>query len=104
VTCDPRDRQTLLYKSFPCLVIELLSPSTEAFDRGDKFIDYQSLESLEEYVLVHSRQQQWESFRPSASGLWVWQAYSPPEDAVELKSIGWQGHLSAIDEEVTLEP
>lgn len=41
VTCDPRDQQTPLYKSFPCLVIEVLSPSTEAFDRGDKFIDYE---------------------------------------------------------------
>lgn len=85
-------------------MIEVLSPSTEAFDRGDKFIDYQSLESLEEYVLVNTRRQRLESFRRSSSGLWVWQAYSPPEDGVELKSIGWQGHLSAIYEDVTLEP
>lgn len=103
VTCDPRDQQTPLYKSFPCLVIEVLSPSTEAFDRGDKFIDYQSLESLEEYVLVNTRRQRLESFRRSASGLWVWQAYSPPEDSVEFKSIGWQGHISDIYEDVSLE-
>ncbi|QEQ01239.1 Uma2 family endonuclease [Thermosynechococcus sp. CL-1] len=103
VTCDPRDRQTSLYKSFPCLVIEVLSPSTEAFDRGDKFLDYQSLETLEEYVLVNTRQQRLETFRRSTSGLWVWQGYSPPQNSVELKSIAWQGHLSDIYQDVTLE-
>jgi Uma2 family endonuclease len=52
VTCDPRDRETPLFKRFPCLIVEVLSPSTEAFDRGDKFVDYQALETLQEYVLI----------------------------------------------------
>ncbi len=42
VTCDDRDRETATYKSFPKLIIEVLSDSTEAFDRGDKFNDYQT--------------------------------------------------------------
>ncbi len=50
VTCDERDRETATYKSFPKLIIEVLSESTEGFDRGDKFNDYQTLASLEEYV------------------------------------------------------
>ncbi|URR36400.1 Uma2 family endonuclease [Thermosynechococcus sp. HN-54] len=103
VTCDPRDQQAPLYKSFPCLVIEVLSPSTEAFDRGDKFLDYQSLETLKEYVLVNTRQQRLETFHRSTAGLWVWQAYTSPDSPVELKSIGWQGHLSDIYEDVILE-
>lgn len=51
VTCDRRDQDTPLYKSHPTLIVEVLSTSTEAFDRGDKFIDYQRLPSLEEYLI-----------------------------------------------------
>lgn len=57
VTCDPRDQETSDHKRFPKLIVEVLSKSTEAFDRGDKFIDYQTLESLEEYVLINTRHQ-----------------------------------------------
>ncbi|MDJ0553022.1 MAG: Uma2 family endonuclease [Microcoleaceae cyanobacterium MO_207.B10] len=39
VICDRRDAETANYKSFPCLIVEVLSDSTEAFDRGDKFAD-----------------------------------------------------------------
>lgn len=46
VTCDERDRETPAYKQFPKLIVEVLSDSTEAFDRGDKFADYQQIESL----------------------------------------------------------
>ena len=46
VTCEKKDRENATYKQFPCLIIEVLSDSTEAFDRGDKFADYQSLETL----------------------------------------------------------
>jgi Uma2 family endonuclease len=57
VTCDPRDQETSIYKRFPKLVVEVLLDLTEAFDRGDKFVDYQALESLEEYVLINTRHQ-----------------------------------------------
>ncbi|MEZ2276412.1 MAG: Uma2 family endonuclease [Microcoleus sp.] len=52
VTCDPRDRSDRYVKRYPKLIAEVLSPSTKKFDRGDKFEDYQQLESLEEYVLI----------------------------------------------------
>ena len=42
VTCDAKDRENVTYKKYPLLIIEVFSYSTEAFDRGDKFIDYQS--------------------------------------------------------------
>jgi Uma2 family endonuclease len=51
VTCDPRDRSSEYFKRYPCLVIEVLSDFTEAFDRGNKFSDYRHLETLQEYVL-----------------------------------------------------
>ena len=52
VTCDERDRASSHVKEHPKLIVEVLSPSTEAFDRGDKFTDYQTLASLEEYVSI----------------------------------------------------
>nr|WP_242022945.1 Uma2 family endonuclease [Pseudanabaena mucicola] len=51
VTCDESDRDPQLVL-FPCLIIEVLSPSTEAYDRGFKFSQYRQFESLQEYVLV----------------------------------------------------
>ncbi len=52
VTCDKSDRTNPQMVSSPCLVIEVLSPSTEAFDRGFKFSQYRRFASLQEYVLV----------------------------------------------------
>jgi Uma2 family endonuclease len=84
VTCDPRDQQTPTYKRFPRLIAEVLSDSTVgvacpqgvAFDRGDKFADYQTLDTLQEYILLNSRQQRLECFRRSETG-WFLQSYSP---------------------------
>lgn len=69
VTCDERDKQTPNHKRFPCLIIEVLSDSTEAFDRGDKFVDYQQLETLQEYVLINTKRQRFECFRRNSEGL-----------------------------------
>lgn len=55
VICDPNDQETPTYKRFPTLIVEVLFDSTEAFDRGDKFADYQELESLREYVLISTK-------------------------------------------------
>ena len=51
VSCDQDDRD-LYYRSNPCLVVEVLSPSTERIDRREKFLAYTSLDSLQEYILV----------------------------------------------------
>ncbi len=109
VTCDPRDQETAGYKRFPKLVVEVLSESTEAFDRGDKFADYQTLESLEEYVLINTRHQRVECFRRNQAGLWVLQYYRPETATPEtttfcLESIGFTDTIAALYEDVTLEP
>lgn len=86
VTCDRADQATPTYKRSPKLIIEVLSDSTEAFDRGDKFRDYQTLASLEEYVLINTKREQVEIFRRTEGDLWLLQTYTPPE-TVELKSL-----------------
>jgi Uma2 family endonuclease len=69
VTCDPRDRQDRYVKRFPILIVEVLSASTAAFDRGDKFADYQRLPSLQEYGLIHQDRPRVDCYRrPSHPG------------------------------------
>lgn len=86
VTCDERDRLTKKYKRYPCLIIEVLSESTEAKDRGKKFAYYQKIETLKEYVLVSQWEPRVEVFRRTNSNLWLLQNYSNDE-VIELQSI-----------------
>lgn len=55
VTCDPRDDADLAYVDHPMVIIEVLSDSTELFDRGKKFQCYRVIPQLQDYVLVSSR-------------------------------------------------
>ncbi|MGL5035717.1 MAG: Uma2 family endonuclease [Microcystaceae cyanobacterium] len=104
VTCDRRDREMAVYKNHPKLIIEVLSDSTEAFDRGDKFIDYQSLESLEEYVLVNHKSRRVETFRRNAQNLWVLQTYQEQDQTFELQSLNLTINFIDLYEDVPLEP
>jgi Uma2 family endonuclease len=102
VTCDPRDRETPLFKRFPCLIVEVLSPSTEAFDRGDKFVDYQLLETLQEYVLISTTRQRVDRFQRNAEGLWVLRSFVPGQ-TVQFTSIDFETNLEAIYEDADIE-
>lgn len=89
VTCDPCDREDRYVKRYPKLIAEVLSPSTEEFDRGVKFKDYQSLDSLEEYVLISQDEMRVECRRRVASALGQWETEIYGEgEQVLLKSIG----------------
>jgi len=104
VACNDRkfldeSRDTLLN---PTLIIEVLSPSTEAYDRGKKFSDYRTLPSLQEYVLVSQEHVQVEVFRRQPDEEWLLKIVSRLEDSVSLESIGCQLLLSDIYEDVEL--
>jgi Uma2 family endonuclease len=103
VTCNPQDQTTPTYKQFPKLIVEVLSNSTEAFDRGDKFADYQTLESLEEYVLINTRHQRIECFRRDSGGRWLLQTYTETTPRFELQSVDFADSLATIYEDVILE-
>ncbi len=100
VTCDQRDQETPGYKKFPRLIVEVLSKSTEAFDRGDKFADYQSLESLQEYVLINTKRQRVECFRRNEQGLWVLQSYTVEDKLFQLQSLDFEGTMVELYEDV----
>ena len=100
VTCDERDRRSdEAFILYPKLIIEVLSDSTEAFDRGDKFIDYQSNPLLEEYVLIHQKQLLVERFQRRADNLWVPEVFRAG-DRVEFASIGFVCDLADLYENV----
>lgn len=116
VTCEPKDRENNTYKQFPRLIIEVLSDSTEAFDRGDKFADYQSLPSLQEYVLINTKKARIECFRRTNEGLWLLQFYELENSQhgsgvssgnqrissqqFELASVKFTGKINEVYEEV----
>lgn len=99
VTCDDLDRAHTTFKRHPCLIVEVLSDGTEAFDRGDKFIDYRHLDSLQEYVLISQIRPQVELFRRNAEGLWVLHSFGDG-DTVALASVDWSGAIAELYESV----
>jgi len=86
VTCSARDAQDPLVKHEPTLLVEVLSPSTAAYDRGAKFSSYRQLASLQEYVLIDTDTRATDVYRKGADGLWVLHPFAG-EQAVELASV-----------------
>ncbi len=102
VTCDDRDETTAQYITYPCLIIEFLSPSTEAYDRGNKFRMYRQNPSLQEYVLVSTEAVEIELFRRSDGDNWQIINYQAG-DIVELKSINLTVPIEQIYEDISFE-
>ncbi len=84
----------------PVLVVEVLSPSTEAYDRGEKFAHYQELASLREYVLVSQDKIQVDYYRLMETQ-WVRQTFHTSEDVLLLNSIECKLPLQDIYTRVT---
>lgn len=99
VTCDPRDRETDYYKRYPSLIVEVLSDSTGAYDRGGKFAIYRQLDSLREYVLIDPDTASVDCFRKDAQGHWVLYPYGAGE-TVELASVELRVVIEAVYEGV----
>ncbi|MGB3557977.1 MAG: Uma2 family endonuclease [Geitlerinemataceae cyanobacterium] len=99
VTCDDRDPQFL---QFPSLIIEVLSPSTEAFDRGKKFAKYRQSTTLQEYVLVQVDRPGVEVFRRNEQGRWVLWEYGL-DDRLRLESVDVEIAISDLYRQVQFE-
>lgn len=102
VTCDPRDRDDPRVKRYAKLVVEVLSESTAAYDRGDKFDDYRRLESLREYVLVDSRARRAMVYRRSdEAARWEFEPV-PADGSLLLASIALRVPLAALYEDTSV--
>jgi Uma2 family endonuclease len=71
----------------PIVVVEVLSPSTSNYDRGEKFELYREIPSLKEYVLVHTTAIRVEHFARQADGSWIFREYQGEDSAILLDSI-----------------
>ncbi|HLH20277.1 MAG TPA: Uma2 family endonuclease [Bryobacteraceae bacterium] len=86
----------------PTLIIEILSPTTEGYDRGKKFEHYKSIDSLREYLLVSSDRMGATLCRRQTPELWLLMTFNTPEAVIELASIGCRLVLRDLYEKVEL--
>jgi Uma2 family endonuclease len=105
VVCDtPRfedaQRDVLLN---PTVIVEVLSPTTENYDRGKKFQLYRALDSLQEYVLVAQDSVRIERYLRQPDGQWLFADAADLETRLELPSIGCSLLLSDVYEKVMFE-
>ena len=87
VTCDKTDLQTDMIFTAPTVIVEVLSPSTQAFDRGLKFAAYRQIASLKEYLLVDPDTRVAELYRRGADALFTLHDFTG-QPACEFTSIG----------------
>ncbi|MCE9528157.1 MAG: Uma2 family endonuclease, partial [Planctomycetales bacterium] len=78
---DPNDKHAI---TNPQIIFEVLSPSTEKYDRGEKFAFYRSLPSLREYILVAQDQPHVERFVLQSNDKWLLHIYDGLDCVVEL--------------------
>jgi len=80
----------------PLLIIEVLSPSTRSYDRGDKFAHYRSIPVLQDYLLIDSSRLAVEHFRRTSNGEWILHEYQTLSDSLSLPAIGIELPLTEI--------
>jgi Uma2 family endonuclease len=90
---DDAEKDTLLN---PVLIIEVLSESTEAYDRGKKFEQYQQIESLTEYVLITQEPYRVEQYVRQSNREWRYSEYHNAEDIVRISVIGCELALKDV--------
>lgn len=86
----------------PILIVEVLSESTEAYDRGEKFHHYRSLESLQAYLLLSQTQMQAELFLRQLDGTWSLSSYEGPSASIPLHLIEAELSLAEVYDKVEL--
>ena len=80
----------------PKCIIEVLSDSTEKYDRGDKFFHYQKIESLEEYILISQDFFKVETFLRSTNGTWIYTCVEGIDGVCKVQSIGEEVSLGVV--------
>lgn len=95
VSCDPRDRGAKEAIHYPSLVVEVLSPTTEARDRGKKSLHYRSSPTIQEYLLVSTDSPIVEVFRREKNGFWSLSTLGP-DDSIVLTSLNVQFPVAEV--------
>ena len=103
VTCNDDDRSNTSYFTYPCLIIEVLSKSTEAYDRGHKFRLYRKNPILQDYLLVSSTNIEIDLYHKNEASEWVITNYQAG-DTIELRSIGLSFPIEQVYRGLELTP
>ena len=88
----------------PVAIFEVLSPSTEKYDRGLKFQLYRTIDSLKDYILVNQEQGRVEQFTRQPGGTWTLRDYQGPDAELKIDSIGAAIPLRRIYDQVDISP
>src|SRR5690349_22727254 len=99
VTCDPKDHQPDSYMLSPVLIVEVLSPSTEAYDRGEEFAAYRKVPTLREYLLIDPESRRVEIYRAGSEGQWVLNEIDP-NGTLNLQSVNLEVPVQQFFENV----
>jgi Uma2 family endonuclease len=102
VSCDRRDRSTPKYITYPCLIAEVLSPKTEAYDRGDKFTMYRQNPVLQDYLLVSAEKIAIDIYQKNDRGGWEIINYRSG-DTIKLQSIDLDFAIEQVYEDIIFE-
>lgn len=97
VTCDPDDLKARDFIQHPKLIVEVLSPGTESYDRTKKLKYYRQIPSLQEYVLVDSEEIEVEIYRRGEGKMWLYYQYEPGE-VIALESIEFECPIELLYE------
>jgi Uma2 family endonuclease len=98
VTCNTKDRPPL-FKQHPVFIAEVLSPSTEAFDRGQKFSVYRQLESLQTYWLIDSQKMSVDCFNRKDNNERLLHGYENADEMIRIPSLEVTWPLQMLYEE-----
>ena len=88
----------------PSLIVEVLSPSTEAYDRGDKFTHYKSIESFTEYLLIAQHRPHVTHFVKQANNLWAHEEFNDLDDGLRLATLACELSLRELYEGIEFPP
>ena len=101
ISCDEQDRGQSDNVQSPRLVVEVLSPSTEGYDRGRKFGFYRECPTIQEYLLIDAQRPMLEVYRREKHDLWIFRAYRLDAD-VELTNLGVRFPVSDVYKDVVI--
>ncbi len=106
VTCGPivkseDDKEAVVN---PRVIIEVLSKSTESYDRGDKFYYYRQIPSLKEYILISQNKYQVEVFLKGEREMWHIKRFLGKSSQLKINSLGIEIDLNSIFRNVIFEP
>ena len=87
LSCNPADKEHAYYRRHPCLLVEVLSPTTERIDTREKLLAYRLLPSLREYLLLRQDRVKADLYQMGDEGRWQHLVYTQTDDTLALRCL-----------------